>query len=68
MHVTQIWQYPVKSMIGSHGARRPTSRTLGIVGDREWALRDVEHGGIANTRQTPGIMQLAAAFTAPVGM
>lgn len=65
MRIAQIWQYPVKSMIGS---TVPSAELvpLGIVGDRRWALRDTEAGFIANTRQTPGIMQLAAAH-APGG-
>ncbi len=60
MHVTELWEYPVKSMIGN---RVPDGEftDLGLVGDRIWALRDVERGFIANTRQTPGIMRLAAA-------
>ncbi|MBI4935687.1 MAG: MOSC domain-containing protein [Actinobacteria bacterium] len=60
MHVTELWQYPVKSMIGS---RLPEAHftELGMVGDRIWALRDVDGDYLANTRQTPGIMQLAAA-------
>ena len=60
MHVTELWEYPMKSMIGN---RVPDGEftDLGLVGDRIWALRDVERGFIANTRQTPGIMRLAAA-------
>lgn len=60
MHVTELWEYPVKSMIGN---RVPDGEftELGLIGDRIWALRDVERGFVANTRQTPGIMRLAAA-------
>jgi uncharacterized protein YcbX len=60
MHVTELWQYPVKSMIGS---RVPEAHFtgLGMVGDRIWALRDVDGDYLANTRQTPGIMQLTAS-------
>ena len=59
MHLSQIWQYPVKSMIGVT-ADRAALAPIGMVGDRTWALRDAGSGGIANTRQTPGIMKLAA--------
>jgi hypothetical protein len=59
MHIAEIWQYPVKSMIGST-VRSAGLVPLGVVGDRTWALRDVEAGHLANTRQTPGIMRLAA--------
>lgn len=67
MHVTELWQYPVKSMIGS---RLPEAHfePLGMVGDRIWALRDVEGDYLANTRQTPGIMQLAATHTGGGGV
>lgn len=63
MHVTELWQYPVKSMIGSRVAEADFE-LLGMVGDRTWALRDTVTGNLANTRQTPGIMQLAAHPTA----
>ncbi len=60
MHVTELWEYPVKSMIGSRVADGEFTE-LGLVGDRVWALRDVDGGFVANTRQTPGIMRLSAA-------
>jgi uncharacterized protein YcbX len=65
MHVQQIWKYPVKSMIGATVHFTDLDAT-GLVGDRVWALRERERNIVANTRQTPGIMQLAAA-TAPGG-
>jgi len=60
MRVETIWIHPVKSMIGSAVAAAEVG-DLGVEGDREWALRDLTTGGIANTRQTPRIMQLAAS-------
>ncbi|MEN9646120.1 MAG: hypothetical protein RL238_2789 [Actinomycetota bacterium] len=60
MHVTELWQYPVKSMIGNRVAEADFD-LLGMVGDRTWAVRDTATGNLGNTRQTPGIMQLAAA-------
>jgi uncharacterized protein YcbX len=62
MHVHQIWQYPVKSMIGGTVPSAELS-TLGVVGDRMWAQREVERGIVANTRQTPGIMRFTAEAT-----
>jgi len=59
VHVSQIWIYPVKSLVGSTVQRADLDAT-GTVGDRGWALRDVASGNLANCRQTPGIMQLAA--------
>jgi hypothetical protein len=60
MQLAQIWQYPVKSMIGVT-ATSAALAPFGVVGDRRWAVRDLTSGGIANTRQTPGIMRLSAA-------
>lgn len=60
MHISQIWTYPVKSMQGVV-VQTAGLHDLGVVGDRQWALRDVERNHLANCRQTPGIMSLAAA-------
>ena len=59
MKVTQLWKYPVKSMIGSTTDSVSLS-TLGIVGDRHWAIRDVERGGIRGAKKIPLLMQCAA--------
>ena len=45
MQISQLWTYPVKSMMGSMVERVELSE-LGIVGDRHWAIRDLERGGI----------------------
>lgn len=60
MFVEALWQYPVKSMIG-FVVDTAQVEPLGMVGDRVIALRDVERGHLANTRQTPSIMQLAVS-------
>jgi uncharacterized protein YcbX len=59
MKVTQLWKYPVKSMIGST-TDSVSLKTLGIVGDRHWAIRDVERGGIRGAKKIPLLMQCAA--------
>lgn len=59
MHVHQIWTYPVKTMQGLT-VESAELHGLGIVGDRQWALRDLTTGNLANARQTPGLMSLAA--------
>ena len=59
MKVTQLWKYPVKSMIGSTTDSVSLS-TLGIVGDRHWAIRDIERGGIRGAKKIPLLMQCAA--------
>ena len=61
MKVDQIWKYPVKSMLGSRVTRADVSAD-GIVGDREWTLRDEQRGAIASARRVGGISRLAAAF------
>lgn len=58
----QIWIYPVKSMVGGI-VDSCLVDALGIVGDRQWAVRDVEHGGIRGAKKIKTLMQLSARFT-----
>ncbi|HET9611058.1 MAG TPA: MOSC domain-containing protein [Acidimicrobiales bacterium] len=61
MHVSEIWRYPVKSMVGG----RVESATLdarGIVGDRTWAVRDQVRGGIRGAKVLGGLMRLSARY------
>jgi uncharacterized protein YcbX len=61
MHVSQVWQYPVKSMIGQQvpGARLARH---GMVGDRGWAVRDEVRGGIRGAKKIGQLMRLAARY------
>jgi uncharacterized protein len=59
MHVTQLWRYPVKSMVGGRVESVELDR-LGIVGDRTWATRDLERGGIRGAKKIGSLMRLAA--------
>lgn len=59
MHVAQIWQYPVKSMVGRTVDRSEVVET-GLVGDRTWAVRDQVRGGIRGAKQLGGLMRLSA--------
>lgn len=61
MRVDQIWQYPVKSMVGT---TVPTAELVptGLVGDRTWAVRDQVRGGIRGGKILGGLMQLSARY------
>ena len=59
MRVDQLWNYPVKSMIGTRVNEVMVS-PLGIVGDRHWAIRDTERGGIRGAKKIGELMQCAA--------
>ncbi len=60
MNVNQLWVYPVKSMMGSTVDSIELTE-LGIVGDRHWAIRDLERGGIRGAKKIGELMQFAAA-------
>ncbi|MFY8238318.1 MAG: MOSC domain-containing protein [Ilumatobacteraceae bacterium] len=59
MRVDQLWNYPVKSMIGTR-VNEVIVSPLGIVGDRHWAIRDTERGGIRGAKKIGELMQCAA--------
>lgn len=62
MKLDQIWVYPVKSMVGGT-VESCDMDALGIVGDRMWAVRDLENGGIRGAKKIGSLMQLAAHYT-----
>ncbi|MCP3992578.1 MAG: MOSC domain-containing protein [Actinomycetia bacterium] len=59
MEITQLWRYPVKSMIGEL-VEGVDLDELGVIGDRTWAARDLERGGIRGAKKIATLMQLAA--------
>jgi uncharacterized protein YcbX len=59
MHVSELWRYPVKSMVGEKVDTFELDG-LGIVGDRTWAARDLERGGIRGAKKIGTLMRLAA--------
>ena len=61
MHVAQVWQYPVKSMIGVEVPRARITAD-GMVGDRGWAVRDEVRGGIRGAKKIGGLMRFAARY------
>ena len=62
MQLDQIWQYPVKSMLGAR-VERATLANNGIGNDRLWALRDEARGAIASGRKLAGVNRLSAKYT-----
>ena len=61
-NVTQLFRYPIKSM-GGHALEEITLTTKGIPGDRAWALKDEEHGGIKGGKRFPELLGMQARFT-----
>jgi uncharacterized protein YcbX len=65
--VTSLWRYPVKSMMGEElNASEVTER--GLVGDRQFALRDRETGkvvGAKNPQKWGNFFGFRAAFVEP---
>ena len=59
MRLSQIWTYPVKSMVGETISSCELN-DLGIVGDRIWATRDLERGGIRGAKKIGALMQFSA--------
>ncbi len=66
MTVAQIFRYPVKSMLGESLSRARIGAT-GVVGDRAYALIDVETGTVASAkvpRRWSGLLDFSARFVA----
>jgi uncharacterized protein YcbX len=63
MQISQIWQYPVKSMIGVQVPAVDLIET-GVAGDRTWAVRDEVRGGIRGAKKIGQLMQFAARHDA----
>jgi uncharacterized protein len=59
VHVSELWRYPVKSMVGER-VDTVELDLLGIVDDRLWATRDLERGGIRGAKKLGGLMTFAA--------
>lgn len=55
MRVVELWRYPVKSMQGQPLDVAEVG-AAGIVGDRQWALRDVATGHVLTARRVPELL------------
>ena len=59
--VTGLWRYPVKSMQGEALSRAAVG-PVGIVGDRQWAVVDLETGLALTARRQPELLDACAAL------
>ena len=59
--ISQIWRHPVKSMEGER-IERALIGANGIPGDRAWAVRDEERGGIRGAKKIPRLMECRARY------
>ena len=59
--IQEVWSYPVKSMAGER-LGECTVESLGIPGDRGWALRDEAKREITNGKRIPLLMQCTARY------
>lgn len=59
--IAQLWRYPVKSMVGERIAEAELD-DRGLVGDRGWAARDEERGGIRGAKKIGPLMRLQARY------
>lgn len=58
-----MWRYPVKSM----GGERVTTLTIegnGVVGDRDWGVRDREAGVVLTAKRCPALLHARASLGA----
>lgn len=65
--VAQVWRYPVKSMQGERVAAT-TVTNRGALGDRAFALQDVETGKVASAKSPrlwPNLLDFSATFVEP---
>ncbi len=64
-HVAELWRYPVKSLGGERVEHSEIS-PRGALGDRLWAVRDLERDVTASARQLPVLLTATARYPAPV--
>lgn len=61
MEVAGLWRYPVKSLQGERLESAAVDED-GVVGDRQWGIRDEGTGRILTARRRPELLAAAAAY------
>ena len=64
-HVAALWRYPVKSL-GGEQVEKAEIGPRGMLGDRLWAVRDLERDATASARQLPVLLTATARYVGPV--
>ncbi len=59
MEVTEIWRYPVKSMLGEQLDRADIG-PAGIAGDRQWAVVDADSGVSLSAKRYADLLRCRA--------
>ncbi|HYV59154.1 MAG TPA: MOSC domain-containing protein [Acidimicrobiia bacterium] len=59
--IESVWRYPAKSMMGDRFPSVPVDEG-GVTGDRGWAVRDEQRGGIRGAKKIGGLMRLHARY------
>jgi hypothetical protein len=59
--IAELWRYPVKSMLGTRVPELHVTRNGGV-GDRAWALRDLETGRIASAKRFHRLLDFRARY------
>jgi uncharacterized protein len=59
--VGELWRYPIKSMRGE-SLNEAWLTERGILGDRVWAVRELERGGIMSARTFPALLDFRAHY------
>ncbi|MCT7657802.1 MOSC domain-containing protein [Mycobacterium deserti] len=63
--VAELWRYPVKSL-GGVSVDQTDIGPRGVLGDRLWAVRDLEQDITASARRVPALLKATARYVAPV--
>lgn len=59
--VKELWRYPVKSMKGTQ-VKESIIGKEGMLGDRNWALRDESIGELSTVRKIPKLLKFKATY------